>query len=222
MTLVGSKRWAWMATVALGVSGCALEPHDPPAPEPPEPSPGPATTCAYPPPNADGYGVAVGSIVPGDYSWIGYAPGDDTPRRVTASEFHDCHGDKGVHAVLFDTAQYGCSACARQASELAEHIAAWEGLGYHIAVVTLLLDGPGDGPASAEGAALWRSEFDLEGVYVLSDPEARMVPGPSLGTPQTSVVDPRTMQVTYLEEGYSGNYPTLLNVAARNAALAPP
>ena len=48
-----------------------------------------------------------------------------------------------------------------------------------------------------------------------------MVPGQSVGTPQMSVIDPRTMEVTHLHEGMmpEGNYDELVAVAMHNKAL---
>ena len=89
----------------------------------------------------------------------------------------------------------------------------------NIAVITLLLDGPPvDGPATVEGALTWKEQFQLEHVSVLVDPGFSLVPGNEVGTPQATVVDPRTMQVAFLQEGYSGSYGPLLTIAEQNAA----
>jgi hypothetical protein len=48
-----------------------------------------------------------------------------------------------------------------------------------------------------------------------------MVPGNSVGTPQLTVIDPVTMQVTHLHEGFGGdaNFTELEALAAQNAGL---
>jgi hypothetical protein len=47
-----------------------------------------------------------------------------------------------------------------------------------------------------------------------------MVSGNSVGTPQMTVINPRTMEVTYVQQGYSGVYNQLLAVARENRDLA--
>ena len=51
---------------------------------------------------------------------------------------------------------------------------------------------------------------------VVSDPNFSMVPGSSVGTPQITVVDPRTMEVIVIREGYSGEFPEAEQVARGN------
>lgn len=41
-----------------------------------------------------------------------------------------------------------------------------------------------------------------------------MVPGSSVGTPQLTIIDPRTMQVVLVQEGYGGSYPPQLEQTA--------
>ena len=53
------------------------------------------------------YGVGQGQTLPSNLSWQGYAPGATTPSTISIQEFFDCDGMKGIHAVLFDTSQYG-------------------------------------------------------------------------------------------------------------------
>jgi len=63
-----------------------------------------AGPCQYP---AGPYGVGQGQTVPPSLSWQGYAPGASSPSTISIQEFFDCDGAKGIHAVLFDTSQYG-------------------------------------------------------------------------------------------------------------------
>lgn len=65
--------------------------------------PGP-TECEYP---AGPYGVAQGQTVPPSLTWQGFAPGSSTAETISILDFFDCDGSRGIHAVLFDTSQYG-------------------------------------------------------------------------------------------------------------------
>ena len=93
--------------------------------------------------------------------------------------------------------------------------------------VTVLLDSPSGGP-TVGGADAWRQSYGLQNVYVVSDHDLNgnakfsMVPGNSVGTPQITIVDPRTMQVVAIQEGWGGSEPpALLNLAAANSATRP-
>jgi hypothetical protein len=66
-----------------------------------EPSPV-SISCTYPAAN----GVAQGQVVP-PTGWDGYAPGATEARRIDISEFYDCVGSKSVHAIMYDTSQFG-------------------------------------------------------------------------------------------------------------------
>lgn len=65
--------------------------------------PGP-TECEYP---AGPYGVAQGQIVPPNLTWQGFAPGSSAAQTISILDFFDCDGSRGIHAVLFDTSQFG-------------------------------------------------------------------------------------------------------------------
>jgi hypothetical protein len=66
-----------------------------------EPSPV-SISCTYPAAS----GVATGQVVPAT-GWDGYAPGEAEARRIEISEFYDCVGSKSVHAIMYDTSQFG-------------------------------------------------------------------------------------------------------------------
>lgn len=87
--------------------------------------------------------------------------------------------------------------------------------------ITLLLDNQSGGAPDDAGALAWKTQFNLQNVHVFSDPNFSMVPGSSVGTPQLTVIDPVTMQVTHLHEGFGGdaNFTELEALAAQNAGL---
>lgn len=91
----------------------------------------------------------------------------------------------------------------------------WANAGLRIAAVTLLLDDPSDGPPTIAGVELWKQNYGLNSVYVAADPNYSMVPGQSVGTPQLTIVDPRTMQVVLLQEGWGGSHPPQLQQLAQ-------
>ncbi len=91
----------------------------------------------------------------------------------------------------------------------------WQSQGLGIVAMTLLLDDPGDAsPPTTAGAQTWKQNYGLNSVYVAADPNFAMVPGNSVGTPQLSIVNPRTMQVVLLQEGWGGSHPPQLEQLA--------
>jgi hypothetical protein len=85
--------------------------------------------------------------------------------------------------------------------------------------MTLLVDDQDEGPPSVSGAELWKSQYGLQSIYVAADPNFSMVPlsVPSFGTPQQTVIDPRTMQVVLRQEGWAGQAPPqLISLAVQN------
>lgn len=100
------------------------------------------------------------------------------------------------------------------------HISQWKAEGLNIAVITLLIDGPSGGQPTAQDAMTWKNQFSLQNVYVLADPGFSMVAGNSVGTPMQTVVDPRTMLVTFKQEGFNpAGFPELEQLARQNAGL---
>ena len=65
--------------------------------------PGPEP-CEYPP---GPYGVDVGQIVPPTLSWEGFAPGEPSSSTLLITDLFDCDGSRGIHALYFDTSQFG-------------------------------------------------------------------------------------------------------------------
>lgn len=87
--------------------------------------------------------------------------------------------------------------------------------------ITLLLDGPSGAAAVPADALTWKQENALQNIHVFADANFSMVPGSSVGTPMLTVIDPVTMQVVHLHEGFApqGNFTELEAVAAQNAGF---
>ncbi len=61
-------------------------------------------TCAYAP---GPYGVDETQIVPVTHNWNGWVAGEAAPRIFNVSELYDCESSKEIHAIIFDTSQFG-------------------------------------------------------------------------------------------------------------------
>ncbi|RLB58453.1 MAG: hypothetical protein DRI90_16720 [Deltaproteobacteria bacterium] len=92
----------------------------------------------------------------------------------------------------------------------------WASQGLGIKWITLMLDDSNGGTPTTAGALQWKNYWGLDSVAVCADPYYSMVPGSSVGTPMTTLVDPRTMKVIAIQEGYSGNYSQLEQLANSN------
>ncbi|MBM4373685.1 MAG: hypothetical protein FJ095_01275 [Deltaproteobacteria bacterium] len=167
--------------------------------------------CVYP---AGPYGVSDGKVIPPTLKWQGYLAGGEVQGTLTSKELFDCDASKGINAILFDTSQFGCGACSQEASSLPKLMQKWMPMG--IRVVTLLVDAPNNGPPTLMGALQWKQQFGLVDVNVMSDPNFSMAFTQQVGTPLLTYVDPRTMKVTYTQQGYSGNYSGLEALAVKN------
>jgi hypothetical protein len=159
--------------------------------------------------------VAEDQVLANYKQWQGYREQSTVVETIPVTDYFDCDGSKGINAVLFTTTQWLCSACQQEASELEARMAGWAPMGIKVAV--MLVTGPSDGPATPQDAWIWKENWGLNSMAVVADPQYSLVPGNSVGTPQMTVVDPRTMRVHYLQEGYSGYYAELEWLALHNA-----
>ena len=98
-------------------------------------------------------------------------------------------------------------------------LSTWKAQGLNVLWITLLLDDPNEGPPTEVGALQWKQTYNLGDSAVFPDSNFSFVPGNSVGTPQMTVINPRTMEVVFLEEGYSMNYSAIESVANENKAL---
>ncbi|MBN4050135.1 hypothetical protein JYT28_00105 [Desulfobulbus sp. AH-315-M07] len=87
----------------------------------------------------------------------------------------------------------------------------------------LLVDDPNDvKPATITGAQQWKDQHGLIRVDVFPDPNYSFVVNNPFGTPQLSVLNPRTMEITHFHEGLlpdTQQYVELVAVAEENKAL---
>jgi hypothetical protein len=108
-----------MIALAAGLAGCsdltgandagdnADKNSEQPDPVANTPSPT-EITCAYP--VVGNYGVSPNMVVPKTHQWQGYAELTDTnqpAQTISAGQFFDCDGSRGIHAIMVDTSQYG-------------------------------------------------------------------------------------------------------------------
>lgn len=85
-----------------------------------------------------------------------------------------------------------------------------------IRVVTLLVDGPNNGAPSLMGALQWKQQYNLLDVDVMADPGFSMAFTQQIGTPMITYVNPRTMKVTFTQQGFSGDFSGLEALAKQN------
>jgi hypothetical protein len=158
--------------------------------------------CEYP---GGPYGNTSGKIL-APTSWSGFAPGSSSQTTVSLEELFDCDGSKGIHAVIFTTAQTSCGPCQDEAqNEIAPNVASWSNQG--IVVVTLMYGG---------GASNWRNYFGLEDTFVVNDPNGTFFTGSGDVTPTNAIWDPRTGEVVEWWQG-GGGLEAAQQLAAQNA-----
>ncbi|MFP6686380.1 MAG: hypothetical protein VB934_16795 [Polyangiaceae bacterium] len=63
------------------------------------------TTLACPYPNTSQPGATEGATVPSHLAWQGFDIQSSVPGNVPVTNFFDCDGSKGFHALIFDTSQ---------------------------------------------------------------------------------------------------------------------
>ncbi len=101
------------------------------------------------------------------------------------------------------------------AGSLESHFGPWNNQGFDVTVLSVLLDDPNGSAPTMSGAENWKNQFGILSGYVGIDPGFQMVPGNSVGTPQITVIDPRTMVVELLQEGWGGQYPPQVQQVAQ-------
>ena len=153
------------------------------------------------------YGTGVGKIVNPGYSWQGYLPNQTTVSTLTPQDLFDCDGSKGINAILIDVAAEWCEACQSQATNTPALFSQYDALG--IRAVTLVVQDQDQAPATTATAMQWKQQFGLTDVTVCADPAFSFAPigQSSVSLPVTIVVDPRTMEIMKVDQGYVAAYP---------------
>lgn len=191
--------------------------NNPPDAGPPTPAPTPdagSKSCVYP---AGPYGVTKGSVVAPTLSWQVYPAGSTPPVTVSASDYFDCDGKKGINALDISQAATWCGACQQEATALDKNLAGtWRTLGVH--VLTLMIEDGQQNPATVSTAKQWIQSLGLKQTDVGADPKFTFQPRASVvSLPMNIVVDPRTMTITAILNGYSPSDRTVEDLARKNA-----
>lgn len=160
------------------------------------------------------YGNYVGDTLPPQH-WMGFAPGENTARKIELREFFDCDGRLGgLDALLVITSQFNCGSCYAEAEALDQNLKRWENQGHNVQALTLLLDNPDNSmPATIDGVESWRAGFPTRNSYTATDPTYSMVEpdATTIGTPMLVIIDPTTMELVHRHEGYDASYSALVS-----------
>ncbi len=158
------------------------------------------------------YGTGAGQTVNPGLQWQGYLP--STASSVGANDLFDCDGSKGINALVFDVAAEWCAACQSQASSMNSLTTPDATLG--IKVVTLVVQDNSEAPATIKTAQDWKNQYSLTDVTVCADPAFSFAPAnvSSVDLPVTVIVDPRTMKIMQVQQGYIAAYPVQPNATA--------
>jgi len=168
--------------------------------------------CVYP---SGPYGKTQGSVVAPTTQWQGYAPGAASISTISASDLYDCDGRNGINALLFDEAAEWCGPCQQEAQATPQFMQTWGPQG--VKVLDLIIQNVQQQPATTATALEWRNAFNLAPVaYVVADPAFSFAHSGQNGLPMNILVDPRTMQITKIVEGYGGMDPAVSMLALKN------
>lgn len=175
------------------------------------------TTLAWP---QDNMGYNVSNDLPVWLAWKGYLEGDPATSKlvhVTVDRWYDPDGGKGINAILFLTSKYNCAACAKETKDLQTKIESWDSGNKGIKVVVLVINNiTSNGPPDPPAALQWKTQYGLKNATVVIDPVVTFAIDSSFATPLRTIVDPRTMKVFEVSEGYTDDYATLLALADNN------
>ena len=197
------KRAVCILLAALGCSSAHFDGTPPPADDSGTSATNPCT-AGYP---QGPYGTGEGKIVNPGLSWQGYLPNQTSASSITPNDLFDCDGSKGINAIVFDVAAEWCAACQSQASNQPQLFSKYDALG--IRVVTLVVQDASSAPATLATAQSWKQQYGLTDVAVCADPSFSFAPigQSSVDLPVTIVVDPRTMKIMKVSQGYVAAYP---------------
>jgi len=177
-------------------------------------------TDTYP---AGPYGTSVGMVVNPGLSWQGYLPNATSVSTIAPNDLYDCDGSKGIDAIIFDASAAWCAACQSQAANTPQLFQQYDAL--DIRVVALIVQDQNSAPATTATAEAWKTQYGLTDITVAADPAFSFAPPDesSVSLPVTIVVDPRSMKIMAVNQGYVAAYPlspdpTASSIAKKNGA----
>jgi thiol-disulfide isomerase/thioredoxin len=184
---------------------------------------GPADTgpppCVYPQGPYGYTGMAgswLGAIVPPSFQWQGYLKGSSQIQTLSANDLYDCDGRNGINAILFDMSALWCGPCQQEAQQVPTWMQTWGPIG--VVFVNLIVEDASHNKATTAAAQTWLNQFNLGSAGdVVADPNFSFAHGGTNGLPTNVLVDPRTMKVTKVVEGYTGQQdPSVTALANKN------
>lgn len=168
--------------------------------------------CTYP---AGPYGITTGNVLNPALSWQGYAPNASSPSTLTARDYFDCDGTKGINALYIDVSSMDCPACQAEAQDLpGQTSGTWGQDG--VRVLTLLVGNASGNPPALPDAQSWISAYGLGAVAVCIDPYNTFYTPDLTAIPDGILVDPRTMIIVSVSQGYGGPDPAVDALARKN------
>lgn len=168
--------------------------------------------CTYP---SGPYGKTQGSVIPPNLTWQGYVQGSSSVSSISAQDLYDCDGRNGINAIVFDESALWCGACQQEASQLSQYMKTWAPQG--VKFVTLIIQNLSGQPANTANAQTWMSQFNLNSVAsVVADPAFSFAHAGNNGLPTNILVDPRTMKIVEIMEGFGGMDPQVSQLALKN------
>jgi hypothetical protein len=173
--------------------------------------------CDYP---AGPYGYVLGSTVSPGITWQGYAPNDasGTVTTLKMTDLYDCDGRFGINAILLDEAALWCGPCQQEAMALPGYLSGgWTADGVRVA--SLVVQDLAQMPASTANALTWRNQFKLNMIWVAADPGWIFSHMGTNGLPMNVLIDPRTMKITKILEGFGGEDPAVDALAKKNKTM---
>lgn len=178
---------------------------------------GPAP-CVYPSGPYGQTGVAswLNMTVPQSFSWQGYVQGSSSVGTLAITDLADCDGRNGVNAILVLMSALWCGPCQQEAMMLPGWMQTWGPLG--VKVIELVIEDAAHNKATTAAALTWRNQFNLGSIAnVVADPNFSFAHGGTNGLPTNVLIDPRTMKVTKVVEGYTGQQdPAVAALAMKN------
>jgi thiol-disulfide isomerase/thioredoxin len=173
----------------------------------------PTSNCTYP---AGPYGTAQGDVVDPTLSWQGYLGGAAQSSTIPITAFFDCDGSKGINALVIDQAAGWCGACQQEAPANEQLLATtWGQEG--VRVLSLIIQDADGNPATVQTAEQWTQSFMITKADVAADPSFTFAGTGENGLPENVIVDPRSMTIVAVLNGYDPGDTTVDMLAQKNA-----